>query len=371
MRHAVRVYGPAYLDRVVRVAEALHPTESRRPLDQSIPGQWKFGPGLMITAAGEPALRLAIPDRWAGPTGIVELETPLALTESKFVSVESHHDDLGGMGAGFAAALGAKLTCILGDASDPTTTEIERLLAQAGIEFRPLRVNGQPSDWTLLLTSGPFGDKLAIGFRSCHTAASELTLPPEDDPCDLRIVAGLPNRLAEAALSRPGARIRMLAPSLRNMISRDPPVGRLARSVDVLSCNRNEWESLDDREQVAWQLSVLIITDGCDGSRIRFTTPEGESCQLHVPAFPREAPPCDTNRAGEAFASAFAAELLDSRWQPGSAEESLIRAAGQRASAAAGLVLDLEKFGFPSREMISLVIARGGIPGPSDNRMTD
>ena len=35
-----------------------------------------------------------------------------------------------------------------------------------------------------------------------------------------------------------------------------------AASIDVLSCNMGEWESLADREQLAWRIPVLILTDG-------------------------------------------------------------------------------------------------------------
>ena len=53
-----------------------------------------------------------------------------------------------------------------------------------------------------------------------------------------------------APLSAPGARMRFYAPSLRNMLDRDCPLASFAASIDVLSGNRQEWEALDDREEV-------------------------------------------------------------------------------------------------------------------------
>ena len=61
---------------------------------------------------------------------------------------------------------------------------------------------------------------------------------------------------------------------------------RFAESVDVLCCNRREWESLDDREEVAWRVSILAVTDGPHGSVVRFTTPEGRGRAGRGPGVP-------------------------------------------------------------------------------------
>ena len=53
--------------------------------------------------------------------------------------------------------------------------------------------------------------------------------------------------------------------------------------------------------------------------------------------------------------------LLDAGWRGGTASADLIRPATRRASAAAGLVLDREDFGFPTPEEIDLAIERGRI----------
>jgi ribokinase len=122
-----------------------------------------------------------------------------------------------------------------------------------------------------------------------------------------------------------------------------------------------EWEALEDREQVAWRVSILIVTDGPDGSSVRFTTPAGEPGHVQVPAFPRDRPPRDTNHAGEAYAATMIHTLLDAGWSAASGviEEGLIRMATERASAASALVLDRLDFGFPSGEEIDAAL-RGG-----------
>jgi ribokinase len=151
---------------------------------------------------------------------------------------------------------------------------------------------------------------------------------------------------------------------MRNMRDRENPVSRFAEAIDVMSCNRKEWETLADREEVAWRVSILAITDGPRGSCVRFTTPTGEPGMVTVPALERAAPPRDTNRAGEAYASALLTTLLDGGWSPGVAEEGLVAHAASRAAAAAALVLNRLDFGFPTAEEIEEVMRAGRIAGP-------
>jgi ribokinase len=270
------------------------------------------------------------------------------------------------MGAGFAAALDGTLCYPLGAAEDDPISQavLDRMLWH-NVDGRPVRIPGIRSDWTLLLTSGEHGDKLAIGTRACLAA-----VPPTAfdrwlaSPCDLRVVAGLPNPVAARLLSAPGARCRLFAPAMRNMVDRDHPVSRFAGSIDVFSCNRQEWEALEDREDVAWRVSMLVITDGPNGATARFTKPDGDTGAIQVPAFPRARPPRDTNRAGEAFAAAFISTLLEARWDASSGvvAEPLVTQAMLRASAAAALVLDRVAFGFPETEEINAVLCKGQIP---------
>jgi sugar/nucleoside kinase (ribokinase family) len=364
----VDVFGPAYLDRVVRVDRPLIDPGLGPPLDQSVDGRWKFGSDRTVTVsdAGGYILEIDPPGDWPGPTGEVELDRPIRdeIRGQRSVRGLTWHDDLGGMGAGFAAAFGGVLHSALGPEADPMSQRIARLLVEANIVSRPTRVLDHSADWTLLLTSGAFGDKLPIGFRGCHASLDTNAFEGQAaQPCDLRVVASLPNRVAASVLRPPGAGVRFFAPSTRNMLDRDCPLSSFAGSIDVLSCNRREWELLDDREEVAWQVSILAVTDGPAGSAVRFTTPQGEPGCVVVPAFPRACPPQDTNRAGEAYAAALIATLLDHDWRAASGivDQDLIEAAAQRAAAAAALVLDHAQFGFPSPSEIDAALLAGRI----------
>ena len=359
------IFGPAYLDRVIRVDRPLvAPSPEARPLDGSVDGRWvEVGEGLTLVDPSGNRLVIELPEGWPGPTGLVEVSRPLSASTggTRVVRSLSWQDDLGGMGAGFAASLGGDLISALGPELDPMSRAISGLLANAGIRHHPIRVD-HPADWTLLVTSGEHGDKLPIGFRGCHAALPDLG-EWSSRFAPLRLVASLPNRLASEALGGP-ATVRAFAPALRNMLDRNPPVSAFAGSIDILSCNRGEWENLPDREQVAWQVSILAITDGPNGATIRYTTPEGEAARLTIPAFPRSNPPRDTNRAGEAFAATLLTTLLENHWTPGTTAPGLAQSAAERAAAAAALVLDRADFGFPTTEEIdeALLAGRVGVP---------
>ncbi|MFI5459690.1 MAG: PfkB family carbohydrate kinase [Isosphaerales bacterium] len=364
----VAVFGPAYLDRVLRVDRPLIDPALGSPIDQSVDGEWRFGANRAIVVVDRAGytLEIEVPVDWPGPTGEVQLARPIreGVHGRRAVVGLSWQDDLGGMGAGYAAALHGTLCSALGAESDPTSQVISQRLARIGVAHHPIRLSDRRADWTLLITSGGFGDKLPVGFRGCHAA-----LEPESldvvarEPCDLRVVASLPNRVAARVLRVPGAGVRLFAPAMRNMLDRDCSLSSFAASIDILSCNRMEWETLEDREEAGWQLSILVVTDGPHGSTVRFTTPAGDAGILRIPAFPRERPPRDTNRAGEAYAATLISTLLDQGWNAagGIVEESLIRMAGERAAAAAALVLDRLEFGFPSPADVDAALDAGRV----------
>ncbi len=368
MNARVQVFGPAYLDRVVRVDRPLLDRGGGPPLDQSVEGRPRFGEGdrLELVDPTGTTLSIALPDDWSGPRGVVDLEQPLASVPEgvRNLRAESWTDDLGGMGAGFAAALGGTLVSALGAENDPVGRVVVELLDRRRITHHCLRVADRPDDWTLLISSGRHGDKLAVGFRGCHAGlAAEALTPPLAESCDLRVVAGLPNRLAAAALRAPGAGLRLFAPAMRNMIDRAPPVSAMAGDVDVLCCNRREWEALEDREEVAAMVSILVVTDGASGSRARYTDPQGDARTFRQPAFPRARPPLDTNRAGEAFAATLTATLIGLGWDSASGviDDEAMTTAMRRASAASALVLDHVDFGFPTESEIDAAAALGRV----------
>jgi sugar/nucleoside kinase (ribokinase family) len=356
------VFGPAYLDRVVRVDRPLVDPKVGRLIDGSAIGHWDRvdagTPRIEVRGLPHDNLVIDLPDDWPGPSGLIRLDGAAQGTGTRTVQCLAWHDDLGGMGAGYAKALGGTLCLTLGDESDPINGRVIGLLDEAGIDHRATFVPGRSEEWTLLLTSGEFGDKLPIGFRNPANAVVP-EFPRDDDPCDLLVAASMTNRRAAAALSGQPARVRMFAPAMRNMTDPEPKVSSFAKHIDIFCCNRGEWESLDDREEVAWRVSILVVTDGPRGAEVRYTTPMGDVGRLAVPVFPRRHPPRDTNRAGEAFASTLISTILDAGWLPGTTSDGLIRIAAERASASAALVLDRLDFGFPTPAEVDEAVRKG------------
>lgn len=349
------VFGPAYLDRVLKVDR---PLAEGGAIDRSVSGRWEAveGPDLLVEGLPEGDLRVVPPDDWPGPSGTIRVGEGRPGRPAREVRGLAWHDDLGGMGAGFAKALGGTLHLLLGDEAEPIGRRVVGLLDGAGILHRARHVPGRVGEWTLLLTSGEYGDKLPIGFRDPGPDVDE---PGDEGPCDLLVAASMTNRRASAALAHRSAGVRLFAPAMRNMTDTAPKISSFAGNIDVLCCNRGEWESLADREEVAWRVSILAVTDGPRGAEVRYTTPTGEAGLAAVPAFPRRSPPKDTNRAGEAFASALVTTLLDAGWSPGTTDDDLIRLAAARASAAAALILDRVDFGFPTASEIDGALPRG------------
>ncbi len=366
MRNVV-VYGPAYLDRVLRVDRPILDSSQGGPVDQGADVRWEPGQGLVLADPGGGRLRIELPEGWPGPNGTARLDRELVTGGgdwSRTLRGVFWKDDLGGMGSGFAKALGGTLVCPLGDEGGLlSSTVLDRLRAE-GIAVRPILVPGGQADWTLLVTSGEHGDKLPLGSRGL--LASLETLGARREPGgDLVVVASLNNRLAIEALRISEGATRLLAPTTRTMLDRDPPLTELAGHAEVLSCNRREWESLEtaDREAVEAQVAVVAVTDGAAGATLRFQSLDGGGREVRVPAFPRRHPPLDTNRAGEAFASTLVAALVGAGWRRGPVVEGLVERSARRASAASALVLDRRDFGFPSESEVDQALRRG-VVGP-------
>ena len=265
-----------------RRSTADRPGDLGPPIDQSVDGVWKFGtnPTLDLVDPSGYTIEVDLPGDWPGPTGEIQLARPIrkGLQGRRVVRGLSWQDDLGGMGAGYAAALNGTLYSVLGPESDPTSQVIARRLAEFGVDHHPIRVPDSPADWTLLITSGEFGDKLPIGFRGCHARLDAGIARCTGRPAVRSARRGLAAEPSGGALLRaPGAQMRFFAPAMRNMLDRDCPISSFAAAIDVLSCNRREWETLEDREEVAWLVSILVVTDGPTGSTVRFTTPGGRS----------------------------------------------------------------------------------------------
>ena len=227
MNFRTMVYGPAYLDRVLRVDRPLIAAEfgRRSPIDQSVDGSLEFagGSNLELADSAGYTIEIAMPRDWPGPTGRIELEREICagITGRRLLNGVSWTDDLGGMGAGYAAALSGPLCSALGPQNDPLSRVIAGLLERQSIAHNGVRVPEHAADWTLLVSSGEHGDKLPIGFRGCHAALTPDSFRPwSSTPCELRVVAALPNRLAAAILSAPKAGCRMLRRNAQHERSR-------------------------------------------------------------------------------------------------------------------------------------------------------
>lgn len=363
----ILVFGPAYLDRVIRVDRPLlDPGLGLPPLDRSVDGT------IIRDAGGSRPLRLvdperrelviAIPETWPGGfgAGSTIVLSRRALGEGRrAVRGLAWSEALGGMGAGFAACLGGTLVGALGSADDPISQDVIRLLGRHAIRQESVRLADRTADWTLLISSGPHGDKLPVGFRGCHAAWTDFG-PWAERTSRIRVVAALPNRVVPAAFGHPGAsRLRAFFPNARNMLDRVDLVAAFAGSIDFLSCNRGEWDDLGSQTAAVDRVPIVAITAGPRGAAVRFFDQAGQRCQLETPAWPRSGPIVDTNRAGEAFAATMLATLAAADWTAGPVAADLVRMAARRGSAAAALVIGRGDFGFPSPAEIDRAVASG------------
>src|SRR5207253_2559325 len=110
-----------------------------------------------------------------------------------------------------------------------------------------------------------------------------------NEACNLRVLAGLPNRLAAQALAAPGARVRFFAPAARNVADRETPVASFAEAVDVLACNNAEWQAMPpiERDAILTRVPLAAVTDGPRGSWVHLHAAGGVHEVITVAALPR------------------------------------------------------------------------------------
>ncbi len=164
----VSVFGPAYLDRVLHVDGPLVDPQTGPPLDQSLDGTLKFAESrsLEIVDPARYTIKIALPTDWPGPTGQINVSRPIraGITGSRSVRATSWHDDLGGMGAGYAAALHGELCFASGSSDDPRSRAIAGRLAAHGVVNHPIVIANHEADWTLLVSSGDVWRQAADRF---------------------------------------------------------------------------------------------------------------------------------------------------------------------------------------------------------------
>ena len=115
MPRRTQVFGPAYLDRVLRVDRPLlDPRDGPPSIRASTAAGVRSGLALVDPAGA--TIEVNLPADWPGPTGGSSSPdgSPTATGDGSHRIGEAWRDDLGGMGAGFAAALGGELVSALG-----------------------------------------------------------------------------------------------------------------------------------------------------------------------------------------------------------------------------------------------------------------
>lgn len=357
--HRCLVFGPAYLDVVVEVdrpllAQSVGDPEPR-VLDQSLPAadvtardddrlciMGPTGDRLMIEPA--PARVPAVTCTLCEPVLARLLGGETRQTVAQTFGAVRCDRQLGGMGAGYAKALGGVLRMPLGGAPDAVGCEVLAALAHHQIPAVPSLLAECASDTSLLLLS-PYGDKLAIGVRQAMT---RWRLTAEDHAlvadAGALVFCGAPNALlAEVLHWRTDVPV-MCAPAMRNVSDTAVPLADLAAGIHYLTLNALEWAHLDGRERLAKAVPVISITDGPRDSLVLCG---GE--HLMIPAVPHVGP-TDTNRAGETFGATFfnvlRAELP--AFPRAGVAPALAARAGRRAALQAERQLALTAFGFPS-----------------------
>lgn len=358
------IFGPAYLDLVIRVAGPI----SDRPIDLGCDGH--FTPDALdrLEIACPNGASLTIPGLkgTACPTGrLMTANDVLPAGLNRTLAMIETFEDLGGMGAGYAAALGGRLVSAIAGPTDPLSARVRQAIEREKIDRRLITIAAKSqADTTFIVTSGGNGDKLPVGLRGCHAS-----LEPDDvlgyDHAPIVVVASLPNALMHAVLAECQDSLRILAPSARNCRDRSYPLGELAAVTDLLALNSGEWAEMSDTDRRAFEDSaaILSITLGPEGAEILWRNRRGERESHFEPAFPRRQPLVDTNRAGEAFASQLILKLVETGWahERRTVDEQSVRVAALHASASAGLVIGMPRFGFPSRADVERTVGLGEI----------
>lgn len=363
------VYGPAYLDVVIRVGGPLA-NQGEPSIDQG--GTAIYHSDTQLTKAdalfildkhGNSIKIEGVTDQ--GLTGIYRMLSPDFQFADRVVYATQIVEDLGGMGAGFAKLFEGNLISCLPVRKCHIREKIEKKLNQYGVVYQPILINHKNADWTLLISSGRFGDKLPIGLRGCHDQFSENQLPNDLPSADLVIVASLKNEIMLEILRRNCNSIRLLAPALRNCqaVQGAISLSALATHVEMLTLNEVEWQSMGENDRQIWQDShaILCITRGPAGAEISWQGLDGRREYHHEPAFARAIDPVDTNRAGEAFGGTLMKYLIKQNWfntEKVDAKQKILYAS-QLAAVAAGLTIQMPEFAFPGEYQIEMTLQSG------------
>jgi sugar/nucleoside kinase (ribokinase family) len=351
----VVVYGPAYLDRTWRVAGRLAPPDMP-PADHSVTARSvkpcrESGTALLVESAGGDVLRVRGDANGAGRNVTVRearLFGPALQPVESEVRLSGRSDALGGMGYGYALALGGRLVTPLGEG--PGADRIHRLLKASGLAYNAIVVPRCRADTTDLVLGGPPDrpEKLAVGMRDASMQVTADMLAEAGADAALTVVCSLPSAVSRDLLKRAGG-CKVFAPSLRYVCETDFP--EALGCADLVVMNEREWRTAREPIEALRPTALAAVTRGTDGASVLWHAGE-ESRELHLPALPRQ-DVADPNRAGEAFAAGLVGALADlgAIGPEGrlSLDRPTIAEAAWQATLAAWLELDLTEVAFPSR----------------------
>jgi ribokinase len=213
----------------------------------------------------------------------------------------------GGQGANIAVRLArrgiaTRLVCGLGD--DPAGALLRHLLADEGIDVSAIRT---PGTGTVVILGDAEGERTMLSDRASFVA-SAVDVPPGD--ATWSIVSGY-LLLEEAAV--PLVEMLATAPGHRALAGCAIPDGALASWREraarlrphLLALNAEEHDRLGPVDGV--QAVAITVSDGA----------EMVAGDIEVSAAVAPGPPAvDTTGAGDAFAAALVAALLDTSWPP-------------------------------------------------------
>jgi ribokinase len=268
---------------------------------------------------------------------------------------------LGGMGAGYAAALNGFLVLPLGGSADGSVDEWGKAIIQGlnecNISHQAQVITNHTSDITTLITSGSFGDKMPISLRDASYYFSiDESVKSSIDEAEVVVITSFKNEIVRDIINAAQKKFIFFAPAMRNVNDVAVPIHTFAEGIDYLSLNKTEWSVIVNAEQLTSIIPIISVTDGIRGSDIFYHDTNGAQRQIHLSCFNPNKKPLDTNHAGEAYAAAFLqsllAELSFVELKAGKFDDELIWHAGIEATIAADLELDITTLAFPSREEI-------------------
>jgi sugar/nucleoside kinase (ribokinase family) len=361
----VQVIGSAYIDEVVEVRGALCGEGIRTDYSRTESGRTEWlSPGVFLVIESPNGDRIEITDPGRRIGRRILISEPRIVGDTSLPHVSSTVElisagrQLGGMGPGYALALGGRLVAPVGahdGGPDATGSKLLNLLEAAGVECACVPVPGSATDTTVLIQSD-HGDKLPVGRREAGRRVAADDLLAHCSPADIHIVtSSLPNAVAAELAARLEG-WKLFAPSLRSV--RDGGLPESAREFDAVAMNGTEWEALAEREQVLSDCPLVLVTRGPEGATVACRAAGGGTEWVSVPA---ATPPVvrDVNRAGEAFGAGFVGAMVSlvgtDGLNAGSFGPELVREAAWQGAIAAALELGITETAFPTRaEVLAL-----------------